>query len=518
MRESGGRRREETRCFRCLGFGHWAVHCRDPVKCRACGGCGHKAFSCPEQRKKMEIRNYRKVEVGIGNKTPAVGESFEDSIDLREIEGDQKLGEFLKHCAVCHCPGWEETDLQNFLSKQWRTSSRWWIRRMYGGDYLVQFPNNQWRTQAIESKNTTGVQWKRWEKKTAAWEVDRGQRIWMDIIGVPLDMWNERCIRRITGSFGNLLEIHGDTVNGKNLESIRAWVEVPFGLKIPSKLRLKCQEGDFRIGIHCREQMNAQRTWVEVCRNVAEDQERAGDRSPERSPEGIPMEAGAILGNYNPEISGEIQGTESIRKLNLNSTENSNLNLVTDKADLESINLPEDSVPKNQQDLLEWLKEMGESIYEIEEGDSPDPFQIWKLLGGNPKRKKRLWERVGHIMEQEFKALSLNAQQGKGKGEISEAIGDEVKDSRSQVLNEEEGSEKFMQELRDTEGERTEDDRRGSETELYSPSDNIWSMENTIKRGSRLGIQGLHKPEKFMKAWADKIEEEEEEGNSRVNK
>ena len=40
----------EGRCFRCLGHGHAARDCQDPIVCRLCRSPGHRRASCPLQR------------------------------------------------------------------------------------------------------------------------------------------------------------------------------------------------------------------------------------------------------------------------------------------------------------------------------------------------------------------------------------------------------------------------------------------------------------------------------------
>ena len=40
----------EGRCFRCLGRGHAARECRDPIACRLCRLPGHCQASCPLRR------------------------------------------------------------------------------------------------------------------------------------------------------------------------------------------------------------------------------------------------------------------------------------------------------------------------------------------------------------------------------------------------------------------------------------------------------------------------------------
>ena len=40
----------EGRCFRCLGRGHPARECRDPITCRLCRQPGHRQASCPLRR------------------------------------------------------------------------------------------------------------------------------------------------------------------------------------------------------------------------------------------------------------------------------------------------------------------------------------------------------------------------------------------------------------------------------------------------------------------------------------
>ena len=40
----------EGRCFRCLGRGHAARECRDPITCRLCRQPGHRQASCPLRR------------------------------------------------------------------------------------------------------------------------------------------------------------------------------------------------------------------------------------------------------------------------------------------------------------------------------------------------------------------------------------------------------------------------------------------------------------------------------------
>jgi hypothetical protein len=38
------------KCFHCLGRGHRASSCRDPLRCFGCGGPGHKAWLCPKAK------------------------------------------------------------------------------------------------------------------------------------------------------------------------------------------------------------------------------------------------------------------------------------------------------------------------------------------------------------------------------------------------------------------------------------------------------------------------------------
>lgn len=352
------------------------------------------------------------------------------------------------------CPSWKEDDLQEWLSAKWKTKFPWRIRRLYGGDFLVGCPNNQWRTELLDEKGGSGVEWKPWTRSTAAWPVREGERKWIELIGVPLDLWEKRTFEDIVSKFGKVVEVHPETANGQCLEAARIRIELGENAVIPKKVKLAAQKDSFWIGIHETRIKSGKKIWVR--KNKVGEEEATNTKG----------------GNISRRGSSE----EGVFKLNIRREES-----------------------KTTVELEEERQGEVESI--------SDPFNLWEIIGEKPQRNKQLWEEMGRLVADEFQALAIS------QGQWEDNLEGEHKEKANRAVVDEgtAATEGFMSQLRATEGQEVGDITAQQEVELYSPSTHgggwngdTWSREEVIKRGQDMGLQVSINTEKMLEAWTGK--------------
>ena len=78
----------EGRCFRCLGRGHAARECRDPITCRLCRQPGHRQASCP-------LRRLQRSNIA--------GPALADCL-IGEVRGEEPLWEHILEAIRTVCP------------------------------------------------------------------------------------------------------------------------------------------------------------------------------------------------------------------------------------------------------------------------------------------------------------------------------------------------------------------------------------------------------------------------------
>ncbi|KAK1261058.1 hypothetical protein QJS04_geneDACA019487 [Acorus gramineus] len=63
-----------VRCFRCVGWGHMARSCRDPLKCWHCGKLGHCSAFCKTAIEAINALSERRVEATKASRGAIQGE------------------------------------------------------------------------------------------------------------------------------------------------------------------------------------------------------------------------------------------------------------------------------------------------------------------------------------------------------------------------------------------------------------------------------------------------------------
>lgn len=152
-------------------------------------------------------------------------------------------------------------------------------------------------------------------------------------------------------------------------------------------------------------------------------------------------------------------------------------------------------------------EDRGKTLAEEEDGEeSPDPFNLWDIIGKKPMKNRRLWEKMGELVAEEFQGLQIQSPTAKL---VNTERAELPRDGRV----ESQATEEFMKQLKETEYhsdvESEETERRAEEDEeLYSPStydhhwgEDTWTKETILARSQTVGLQVHNNQEKIMKAW-----------------
>ena len=59
-------------------------------------------------------------------------------------------GGLLSHCLVGEVVDLSLEEIGNWLNQRWNAKVKWWIKRLFGGEVLIRFPNSQWRSSLLE--------------------------------------------------------------------------------------------------------------------------------------------------------------------------------------------------------------------------------------------------------------------------------------------------------------------------------------------------------------------------------
>ena len=209
----------EGRCFRCLGRGHAARECRDPITCRLCRQPGHRQASCP-------LRRLQRSNIA--------GPALADSL-IGEVRGEEPLWEHILEAIRTVCPDLLCPDAHRLVS------GTVFIRRMAKAD---------WRKLLGATQQLPGgayITWRRPHPSDGAFP-SFGVTKRLEIRGVPFGSRKWLHLERMIRPVGTLRKIVCEGIQDGDPNCMCLDVEVDGGKEVPNKISTEVEEGrDFTI-------------------------------------------------------------------------------------------------------------------------------------------------------------------------------------------------------------------------------------------------------------------------------
>ena len=209
----------EGRCFRCLGRGHAARECRDPITCRLCRQPGHRQASCP-------LRRLQRSNIA--------GPALADCL-IGEVRGEEPLWEHILEAIRTVCPYLLCPDAHRLVS------GTVFIRRMAKAD---------WRKLLGATQQLPGgayITWRRPHPSDGAFP-SFGVTKRLEIRGVPFGSCKWLHLERMIRPVGTLRKIVCEGIQDGDPNCMCLDVEVDGDKEVPNKISTEVKEGrDFTI-------------------------------------------------------------------------------------------------------------------------------------------------------------------------------------------------------------------------------------------------------------------------------
>ena len=204
----------EGRCFRCLGRGHAAWECRDPITCRLCRQPGHRQTSCP-------LRRVQRSNIP--------GPGLFDCL-IGDVRGEDPLWEHILDAIRTVCPDLLCPDAHRLVS------GTVFIRRMAKAD---------WRKLLGVTQQLPGgvsITWRRPHPLDGAL-ASIGVTKRLEIRGVPFRVRKWPHLERMIRPVGTLRKIVCEGIQYGDPNCMCLDVEVDGDKEVPNKISTEVEEG-----------------------------------------------------------------------------------------------------------------------------------------------------------------------------------------------------------------------------------------------------------------------------------
>ncbi|KAK1283499.1 hypothetical protein QJS10_CPB21g01145 [Acorus calamus] len=268
LRGSGTPKLHSSRCFRCLGSGHWSNACREPLICRRCGGPGHMSFACTagQWRAGREPTNQQEEVFEI-----QLGEGFNPHVEER----------VLRCCVVVAAEGRNpsEEEVSGEIGEVWGEEC-WSIERSLGcGTFILKVMNPQLRGKMVRRGVTQGT---RGQLRFSAWVPEFGAsssetfRWHLRLEGLPLHWQHGECMRTLMRSFGTVTEIRGQGIDHRGVVFSKLTVVSGTWRKWPKCIVAGHGREAYRIQVEARRMpgMSAM-SWADLLRDTPSENRRS---------------------------------------------------------------------------------------------------------------------------------------------------------------------------------------------------------------------------------------------------
>lgn len=272
---------KEGKCFRCLASGHRKAQCRDPIRCFKCLKLGDSSSRCSGPIKQTEPRvkpNYQGGNSGRHQSTYAnivKGKIHAQRRPMEEEFWDERPEEeeiflpprtalrpdnlYLQKAAWVKLQAGTMKDevlyeLKRVLVvRHGGDFSSYKIHDTGEGQYLMVFQNEQVRDAAFEQgpyaipSQQALVQFEKWKVTSGMAFQPPGYQTWIKLTGLPLHLWNEDYLKRVTAKLGIIKNTlpYGERVN--QLHSVTIYMATKHPQNIPKNLLVR--EGDCKKSV-----------------------------------------------------------------------------------------------------------------------------------------------------------------------------------------------------------------------------------------------------------------------------
>ncbi|KAK1324838.1 hypothetical protein QJS10_CPA01g01236 [Acorus calamus] len=238
-----------NQCSRCLGFGHWARHCRDPVVCRNCRKVGHRSYQCirpPTIPSRMNITQQHPRQ------------SVPSSTFFVEIHRSREFHqsvEFLQRCVIGKWMGPSDLNwkvIKEGLQSRWRGIKGWRFISLSPNSFLIRTPSITARNLILAERRLflqEGLlEFQRWSHDMG---MSRPSMVNMTLIlkGIPLQWRDSLSLRKMVESFGKICHVKEEIKNGEVLPLVKVEMKVIVGRPIPSKIIVSASSESFWVDI-----------------------------------------------------------------------------------------------------------------------------------------------------------------------------------------------------------------------------------------------------------------------------
>ncbi len=243
-----------VRCYKCLGLGHLAFACRDPVRCRVCGKCGHKAFQCKEVTARRAVgANMNQIRARHQRERAHRLKAFvpltEEYLRRVELRRNAVLADIIEPADLGNAP--QQTIANALASRFGGYPQDFFVMRHWERAFAIILP--RWVSAATligRQVITLDAFWLR----CFAWGADRHARphrmgftAWIQLRGLPFECWTAARVASLVCGFGRFLRADEATKSLADLRVYRCRIVVDNVGEIPRRLSIVV--GDEKVDI-----------------------------------------------------------------------------------------------------------------------------------------------------------------------------------------------------------------------------------------------------------------------------
>jgi hypothetical protein len=243
------------KCFRCLGRGHRASSCRDPLRCFGCGGPGHKARLCPKAKTsqnatapqpppRLHSDDFPPLVQATMPRPGEPGTRPSETFAVAASTGDMEaeLERLSTHAVVA----WLGRDRPEVSADRMKRAfcHQFCVRpddisvaRHHPADFVVTFSHQHHRETALERREflsgNLDIRVRRWLPMTQADPVDLRYHVRLCLEGIPLHAWNESIDKRVVARACDLDYVELQSLRKEDTRALCLWAWTEDPSRIP---------------------------------------------------------------------------------------------------------------------------------------------------------------------------------------------------------------------------------------------------------------------------------------------
>lgn len=273
-----------NKCFRCLSADHKVAQCREPIRCHKCYNLGHYSYRCnikkpptpqPKPTPNTHFTNPTTTYAQAVNQPKEMnGELYDEDLEpfwderpeeeevfLPPHEALRPVNMYLERSAWIglqigvYSPAFLEAVKRTLSHIHGGTASSYRIEKVSRNKYLLIFRDQQMRDIAVQERPyaipALGAQFTLFSwKPTDGFQYNPPRyETWVRLIDVPLHMWNDEEITRLTVKLGTIKSIMAYGLNVRQLEHITIHMATRHPRHIPKWLRVRMGDYGKRVRV-----------------------------------------------------------------------------------------------------------------------------------------------------------------------------------------------------------------------------------------------------------------------------